>query len=159
VQPNISLQRLLLSAHLAAGVATILLSVPVGLFLNRSEPVGVALTTVVLGLMYGILFLAYRAVGYATAEHADDARHDPWVVLAAGGALFLAGTTWATWVWLMDMSLASLRTYIPLLVGCFWLWCAFALGSLITDQGMGKCRSSTVSRGASVAARFNLVRR
>lgn len=131
-------QRLQLSAHLAAGVATILLSVPIVIFLNRSAPIGVALATIVVGLMYSLLFLIYRPLGSSTAEHPEESRSDPWVVLATGIALFLAGATWATWVWLMDMSLADLGTYIPLLIGCLWLWCALAIGSLVQVRTIRK---------------------
>jgi hypothetical protein len=131
-------QRLLLSAHLGAGVAAILLSVPLVTFLNRSEPIGVALTAVLLGLIYGILFLLYRALGISATEHADNSSSGAWVVLVTGIALFLAGATWATWVWLMDVSLVSLGTYIPLLVGCVVLWGALAIGSLIQVKTMRK---------------------
>jgi hypothetical protein len=135
-------QRLLLSAHLGAGVAAILLSVPLVTFLNRSEPVGVALTTVGLGLLYAILFLMYRALGISATEHADSSHPPAWVVLVTGIAVFLACVTWATWVWLMGASLASTGTYIPLLVGCLVLWCALAVGSLVQVKTM---RKSSVS--------------
>jgi hypothetical protein len=133
--------RLLLSAHLAAGVATILLSIPIVIFLNRAEAVGVLATTASLGLMYGILFLMYRALGNAATEHAGRSRTNPWVVMVSGIALFLAGATWATWVWMMSKSLLSLGTYIPLLVWCVGLWCTLAIGSVIQVKTM---RANTV---------------
>lgn len=137
-------QRLSLSTHLAAGMATLLLSVPVVIFLNRTEPVGVVATTVALGLIYGILCLLYRAIGDAAMDHSDT-RAGAWVPIVSGVAAFLAGATWATWVWLMDMPLASIVTYVPLLAAGALLWGALVVGSVVQVRMMHKASVRVVA--------------
>ncbi len=131
-------QRVLVSTHFAAGLATLLLTIPLAVFLNRTEPIGIALTTAVLGLVYGILFLIYRALGDAAAVLPDKARAGLWVPMISGIAIALAGIAWLVWVWLMGRPLTSLSTYVPLAVGSAGLWTVLALGSIVQARSMRK---------------------
>jgi hypothetical protein len=132
--PSAHTQRRNLSAHLAAGVSALLLSVPIATFLNKSEAVGVWLTTAVLILMYGILFLVFRAMGAVAPKNADAS--STWVAMVTGLSVFLVGATWSTWVWLMGAPLGSLSTYLSLLIGIVSLWCALAAGAIVQVKTM-----------------------
>jgi hypothetical protein len=134
---SVTPQQVLLSTHAAAGLGILILAYPLVFVLDRTgEPIGPVLVAAVLGVLYVVLFVIYRALAQATLMRTVDAPEADWLLVVSGVAVALAGIVWLVWVWGMREPLASLETYAPLLLGMAFLWATLAAGAMVQRRLM-----------------------
>ena len=133
---SIHRQRLLMSTHFAAGLATLLFATPTLVWIYRTEPIGVGTSAAAIGLIYAILFVIYRALGDVEAGVEDKAHAAIWMPIVSGIAVILPSIVWLYVVWGTSMRLTSVDTYLVLVAGIVGIWVALAAGAVIQSMLM-----------------------
>jgi hypothetical protein len=131
-------QRLLMSTHFAAGLATLLLATPVVVLLNGIEPIGIGLSAAFIGLTYAILFVIYRALGDVEAGVEDNAHAAIWMPVVSGIAVILPSIVWLYAVWGASKRSNGVDAYLLLASVIVGIWVALAAGAVIQSRLMRK---------------------